>query len=171
MLRNLCELSRLRAHHLSSYSVTNHRLAVFCTPSTALLPYHFRTATLSRTAILSRTVLRLNLILPIPYCKTAQKLVANAERSCAVNVKSCSSGGTAWRRKIFRNSRVNGAPLTVFEFESIVIACICVGVCGGWLGGLRLLSSLIWWLAYWQVLEDWRVLENWQVPDDSPTSQ
>src|SRR5277367_5043278 len=88
------------------------------------LPYHFRTATLSRT------VLRLNLILPIPYCKTAQKLVANAERSCAVNVKSCSSGGTAWRRKIFRNSRVNDAPLTVFEFESIVIACICVGVYG-----------------------------------------
>src|SRR2546423_8534218 len=87
-----------------------------------------RTATLFRTATLSRTVLRL--ILPIPYCKRAQKLVANAERSCAVNVKSCSSGGTAWRRKIFRNSRVNGAPLTVFEFESIVIACICVGVCG-----------------------------------------
>src|SRR5256714_7249015 len=86
-----------------------------------------RTATLFRTATLSRTVLRL--ILPIPYCKRAQKLVANAERSCAVNVKSCSSGGTAWRRKIFRNSRVNGAPLTVFEFESIVIACICVGVC------------------------------------------
>src|SRR2546429_1823890 len=92
------------------------------------MPYYFRTATLSRT------VLRLNLILPIPYCTPAQKLVANAERSCAVNVKSCSSGGTAWRRKIFRNSRVNGAPLTVFEFESIVIACICVGVCGGGLG-------------------------------------
>src|SRR5271156_3344209 len=88
------------------------------------LPYHFRTATLSRT------VLRLNLILPIPYCKPAQKLVANAKRSGVVNVKSCSSGGMAWRRKIFRNSRVNGAPLTVFgfEFESIVIACICVGV-------------------------------------------
>src|SRR3954463_14567997 len=81
------------------------------------MPYYFR------------TVLRLNLILPIPYCTPAQKLVANAERSCAVNVKSCSSTGTAWRRKIFRNSRVNGAPLTVFEFESIVIACICVGVC------------------------------------------
>src|SRR5271170_4966833 len=104
--------------------------AVFCTLSTALLPYHFRTATLSRTAILSRTVLRLNLILPIPYCTPLQKIVANAERSCTVNVKSCSSGGTAWRRKIFRNSRVNGAPLTVFESESIVIACICVGVCG-----------------------------------------
>jgi hypothetical protein len=44
----------------------------------------------------------------------------------------------AWRRKIFRNSRVNGAPLTVFEFEveSIVIACICVGVCDDWLGGV-----------------------------------
>src|SRR5271170_1550888 len=105
--------------------------AVFCTLSTALLPYHFRTATLSRTAILSRTVLRLNLILPIPYCTPLQKIVANAERYCAVNVKSCSSGGTAWRRKIFRNSRVNGAPLTLFgfEFESISIACICVGVC------------------------------------------
>src|SRR3989440_12790697 len=87
------------------------------------MPYYFRTATLSRT------VLRLNLILPIPYCTPAQKLVANAERSCAVNVKSCSSGGTAWRRKIFRNSRVNGAPLTVFEFELIVIACIFVAVC------------------------------------------
>src|SRR5271170_7890075 len=104
--------------------------AVFCTLSTALLPYHFRTATLSRTAILSRTVLRLNLILPIPYYTPLQKIVANAKRSCAVNVKSCSSGGMAWRRKIFRNSRINGAPLTVFEFESIVIACICVGVCG-----------------------------------------
>src|SRR3954453_18984775 len=81
------------------------------------------------------------MILPIPYCIPAQKLVAYAERSCAVNVKSCSSGGTAWRRKIFRNSRVNGAPLTVFEFESIVIVCICVGICvvfelvGGLLGG------------------------------------
>ena len=50
-------------------------------------------------------------------------------------MKSCSSGGIAWRRKVFRNSRVNGAPLTVFKFESIVIACICVGVCGAWLGG------------------------------------
>src|SRR3954469_4948754 len=85
------------------------------------IPYHFRTVTLFRTL--------LRLILPIPYCKPAQKLVANAERPCAVNVKSCSSGGTAWRRKIFRNSRVNGAPLTVFEFESIVIACIRVAVC------------------------------------------
>src|SRR2546429_9825624 len=95
------------------------------------MPYYFRTATLSRT------VLRLNLILPIPYCTPAQKLVAYAERSCAVNVKSCSSGGTAWRRKIFRNSRVSGAPLTVFEFESIVIACICVvfALVGGLLGG------------------------------------
>jgi hypothetical protein len=80
----------------------------------------------------------LNLILPIPYCTLPQKLVANVERSCALNVKSFSSGGTAWRRKIFRNSRINGAPLTMFEFESIVIACIyvgvCVGVCGGGLG-------------------------------------
>jgi hypothetical protein len=75
---------------------------------------------------LSRTVLRLNLILPISYCTPAQKVVANTERSRAVNVKSCSTGDTAWRRKIFRNSRVNGAPLTVFEFESIVIAYICV---------------------------------------------
>ena len=83
--------------------------------------------TLSAPPLLSRNVLRL--ILPIPYCTLSQKLVAYAKRSCAVNVKSCSSGGTAWRRKIFRNSRINGAPLTVFEFESIVIACICVGVC------------------------------------------
>src|SRR5271156_1705326 len=115
------------------------------------LPYHFRTATLSRT------VLRLNLILPTPYCKPAQRLVANAERSCAVNVKSCSSGGTAWRRKIFRNSRVNGAPLTLFgfEFESISIACICVGVCvvfdlvAGLLAGTRRFShfSMIIFLA------------------------
>src|SRR3984957_4609229 len=86
-----------------------------------------RTATLFRTAALSRTVLRL--ILPIPYSKADQKSFANSERSCVVNVKSCSSGGTAWRRKIFRNSRVNGAPLTVFESELIVITCICVGVC------------------------------------------
>jgi hypothetical protein len=98
-------------------------------------PYHFR------TAILSRTVLRLNLILPIPYCKPAQKSVANIERSCTVNVMSCSNGGMAWRRKIFRNSRINDAPLTVFEFESIVIACICVGVCGSWLG--RLAPALV----------------------------
>src|SRR2546423_1603299 len=96
------------------------------TPSCrAILKCKYRTT----SATLSRTVLRL--ILPIPYCKPAQKLVANAERSCAVNVKSCSSGGTAWRRKIFRNSRVNGAPLTLFEFESIVIACMCVGS-GAW---------------------------------------
>jgi hypothetical protein len=91
----------------------------------------------------SRTVLRLNLILPIPYCKPAQKLVANAERSCAVNVKSCSRGGTAWRRKIFRNSRVNGAPLTVFEFEPIVIACICVGVCDAAVLVINLVAGLL----------------------------
>src|SRR4051794_23382011 len=67
--------------------------AFHCTPSCRAIlkynTYHFH------TVILSRIVLRLNLVLPIPYCKPAQKLVANAERSCAVNVKSCSSGGTA----------------------------------------------------------------------------
>src|SRR4051812_29322745 len=91
----------------------------------------------------SRTVLRFNLILSIPYFTLLQKIVANAERSCAVNVKSCSSGGMAWRRKIFRNSRVNGAPLIVFEFESTVIACICVGVCGAAALAIDLVAGLL----------------------------
>src|SRR2546423_10733286 len=103
-------------------------------PPHSILQCIFEVQSCPSSATLSRNVLRL--ILSIPYCKPAQKLVAYAERSCAVNVKSCSSGGTAWRRKIFRNSRVNGAPLTVFEFESIVIACICVvfALVGGLLG-------------------------------------
>src|ERR1700733_12453839 len=100
-------------------------IPVFCTLS--ILQGNFEVQYRTTSAIPSRAVLRL--ILPSPYCKPAQKLVPNAERSCAVNVKSCSSGGSAWRRKIFRDSRVNGAPLTGFGFESIVIACICFGVC------------------------------------------
>jgi hypothetical protein len=56
-------------------------------PPHSILQGNFEVQYRATSATLSRTVLRL--ILPIPYCKLAQKLVANAERSCAVNVKSC----------------------------------------------------------------------------------
>jgi hypothetical protein len=44
-----------------------------------------------------------------------------------VNVKSC-SGGTAWRRKFFRNSRIKGAPVALFEFELMLISPVFVGI-------------------------------------------
>ena len=66
------------------------------TPSCrAILKYNpvpLSTAILSHITILSRTVLRLNPILLIPYRVPVQKSVANSERSCAVRVKLCSSG-------------------------------------------------------------------------------
>ena len=66
--------------------------------------------------------------------------------------------------RFFRNSRVNGAPLTVFEFEPIVIAYICVGVIAA-----ALMIDLV--AGLWQILEDWYVLEDGQILDDSPISQ
>src|SRR5437773_1196381 len=45
------------------------------------------------------------------------------------------SGGTAGRRKHFWNSRTSGVG-PVIEFGLIVIACILVGICGRFCGGM-----------------------------------
>jgi len=49
----------------------------------------------------------------------------------------------------------------MFDFESIVITRICVGVCcGGRLGEVATALVVIWWLAYWQVLDDSPLLND-----------
>jgi hypothetical protein len=62
-----------------------------------------------------------------PHCKHLQNSAPQSESSCPVNMISL-SGSTAGRRNIFSNSRIKGAPVTVFDIT--VIFCIFVGICG-----------------------------------------
>jgi hypothetical protein len=62
-----------------------------------------------------------------PHCTLLQNSAPQSERSCPVNMISL-SGSTAGRRNIFSNSRIKGAPVTVFGIT--VISCIFVGICG-----------------------------------------